>query len=57
MSSIPLRRRLLTLVAAAILPVAAVSGLALYVFTEKQREPSPPVHVSEFKGSRGDRRG
>ena len=33
-----LRRRLFILVAAAILPVAAVSGLALYVFTEKQRE-------------------
>ncbi|MEA3191697.1 MAG: hypothetical protein QOD26_30 [Betaproteobacteria bacterium] len=33
-----LRRRLFVLVAAAILPVAAVSGLALFVFTEKQRE-------------------
>ena len=33
-----LRRRLFVLVAAAILPVAAVSGLALYVFTGKQRE-------------------
>jgi hypothetical protein len=32
-----LRRRLFILVAAAILPVAVVSGLALYVFTEKQR--------------------
>jgi signal transduction histidine kinase/CheY-like chemotaxis protein len=36
--TVPLRRRLLVLVAAAILPVAAVSGIALYVFTEKQRE-------------------
>jgi hypothetical protein len=33
-----LRRRRFVLVAAAILPVAVVSGLALYVFTEKQRE-------------------
>jgi signal transduction histidine kinase/CheY-like chemotaxis protein len=37
-STVPLRRRLFVLVAAAILPVAAISGLALYVFTEKQRE-------------------
>ena len=36
--TVPLRRRLLVLVAAAILPVAVVSGIALYVFTEKQRE-------------------
>jgi len=34
----PLRRRLFILAAAAILPVAAVSGVALSVFTEKQRE-------------------
>ena len=33
-----LRRRLFILVFAAILPVAVVSGLALYVFTEKQRD-------------------
>ena len=38
MSTVPLRRRLLVLVAAGILPVAVVSGIALYVFTEKQRE-------------------
>ncbi|OAI51095.1 hypothetical protein AYO46_01950 [Betaproteobacteria bacterium SCGC AG-212-J23] len=38
MNTVPLRRRLFVLVAAAILPVAVVSGLALYVFTEKQRE-------------------
>ena len=38
MSTVALRRRLLVLVAAAILPVAVVSGIALYVFTEKQRE-------------------
>jgi signal transduction histidine kinase len=36
--TVPLRQRLFVLVAAAILPVAVVSGLALYVFTEKQRE-------------------
>jgi signal transduction histidine kinase len=35
---VPLRRRLLLLVAAGILPVAVVSGIALYLFTEKQRE-------------------
>jgi signal transduction histidine kinase len=37
-SPVPLRRRLLVLVAAALLPVALVSGIALYVFTEKQRD-------------------